>query len=476
MRFRTPNVAHAVAALVGLLLLSWVPVASAQGLQEPVEGCVENCLPQDLNGSEPKRGDQVTYTILYAHHESLVQRAPLTVQYPPDAAPNHNGGYLLPTIETEFGLDDVAGKTVEPNFVYNWFTLASTSGPAEWTPEGKLDWHQEGGLMLPLHIAEEPMTLYVYLSAHPVPTSSSSGSLGALANVDAVPQVGVYARLETGRMREASESILIAEGDTGACDVNDLPTCEGRVSLVSLPGEPDIYEFAVPMNVVQNHLPDIREPGGEAGFTLSFKPYQVWIRDDVPGEGSQFMQNNYRLRAGPQTPVRVAIPHTHPLGTYSYELVSFNSELFTRWSMGSVWGSYDVDVTRATISVEGPTSIDPDTIRPPIARQITGHDGHFVPINFTWRIPIDAGRLSDGDYSIRVSVPNLQGSYVLEETFPFAVRGGQFEGVRVIGGGSPGPGDGQGKSANDAPGTPGPAFALALAVVVGASYLRRRHS
>lgn len=452
----------------------FAPLSGAQ-VTAPVPKCSKECYPldEDVNPGAPLKGkDTVVKTILYGHFEKVLSRAPMNTQMPDlDHEKDLNDGFLMPVLVTKTGTD------VDLNFENNWFIMYSSAGSVEFGDDGEWRIHQEPGLAEDVLIHGEEIRLYWYLSAHPVPNGDSGGFPGNAVNLDVMPQVAVFARMETGRFPMNSQSTVIAVGDTGKDDNSGLIGSPGRINVISQPGQSDVYEFVVPMKV-QN--PVIPGSAAAAGFTVSVNPYQIKKKDD-PNCCTQAMQADWRLRTGINFPPRIVLEQTNALVTKKLGLNIFDNNLMIRWSLVSPWGSYDTDdrvgsSLQAHVVDEQGKMVDMKYISLVKIKRSTDHDGHFKPINITWKFDYRKADLADGKYKVLLSILNLQGTYKLEEEIPFEISGGAPAGVS---GGSFGDEfDGTGGSAKevrDKGFLPGfEALALAMAVPATLFILSRR--
>jgi hypothetical protein len=445
-------------ALVFAFLLTLMPLAGAQ-VTDPVSGCSKNCTPKEVNGEQPKRGDETVKAVLYGHFQDILNRAPLNTQIPAaDKEENLNRGFLMPVVSTRTGTD------ADLRFENNWFYMFSSAGFVE-IVDGQWRTHQEPGLAEEVKIVGNEILLYFYLSAYPVPNGDSDSSPTGHNVVSVMPQVGIYARMETGRNQFRGQ--LIAEGDTGAGDT------AGRVNVITVPGSnEDIYEFEVPMRVVKDTIPDV---WNAPGFLVSINPYQIKGKDgSVVPKDWQVMQSDWRVRLGPKTPPRLIIETEKAMVTKAASLSLFNNAMFVRWSFISPWGSYDIDDRTLQIHLEGPSNPAPDKVglsRPLIVKRSVDHDAHFKPVNATWRFDYQRANLADGDYKIHLSIMNLQNTYVLQEELAFKVRNGVPTDLQIIGAPPPGANGQQQQAKGDSPGLAG--FA-ALASLFGAAVILTR--
>jgi hypothetical protein len=401
------------AAWIVAVALLGIPGAAGQ-LDPTVDGCSRQCDPKadDVNGPDVRTGADPVKTVLYFHFQDLIQNAPINAQAPGEAEADLQGGFLMPTL--------VTSSDVCCHFKYNTFGGYSSAGFVE-IVDGEWRTHQEHGVASDIAVLGDTIPLYFYLSAYAVPRETSeSFPLGP--NVPAaVPQVAVHATMNAGR--SPGYGAVIAEGDTAEA---------GRVNVLQLPGREELYEFMVPLHVKTPVIPSVWNGG--TGFTVSITPYQV--RAEAPLEGWEFTQSEWRVHVGPKTPPHMVVEIAKPMATVSSKLVLFNNALFVRWSVQSPWGSYDVDSRNLGLQLTGPTSPDPGTTglgRAYYIKESSEHDGHFKPTNITWKFDYRKAALADGAYTLRASIPNLQGTYRLEEDFAFRIENGLPVDVETIG-------------------------------------------
>lgn len=466
---------RALTVVLTLLVASILaPLAVAQEpLPAMVDGCAKQCGPKDadVNGDAVKTGDEKVAVILYGHFEDILNQAPLNTQRPclaPCTVPEDdlNRGFLTPVVSTR------AHPDYDLRFENNWFKMFSSAGYVEIGPDGEWRTHQEPGLAEEVTIVGDKITLYFYLSAYPVPNGDSTTSPTQNQVLAVMPQVGVYARMETGRHEFNGE--VIAQGDTASDDAAGLAGSQSRVNIISTPGGPDIYEFAVPMKVERNTIPDVRS--GIQGFIVSINPYQIKGKQGSAIEDYQFMQSDWRVRVGPSTPPRLVFDVEKSMMTKAASLSIFNNLMFIRWSFVSPWGSYDIDEPSLRVKLNGPTSPDPGKVglsRPSIVKRSVDHDAHFKPVNATWKFDYQKAGLADGKYTFDLEVLNLQQTYKLTQQLEFTMKGGVPQDLQIIG--APPPNVGQAQQAKgDSPGLAGIAAIAALAVAAIVNVRRRQ--
>ncbi|HLE47298.1 MAG TPA: hypothetical protein VI818_03290, partial [Candidatus Thermoplasmatota archaeon] len=430
--------------LAAIVAAPFIPIGGAQ-TQTPVASCTQECDPKDpkVNPTIPVTSGPVK-VILYAHFEDILQLAPLNTQAP-DAQKetDHNQGFLMPVLDTNTGLGCAQGNCLDFHFKNNEFTMFSSPGLVEYLTDG---WrtHQEPGLAADTVIAASEFNLYWYMSSHVIPGDKSSSSQGGTARVGVMPQVAVYARMETGRHKFHGQ--IIAE----SLDMVD-PNHATRVNMITTPSavEPkEVYEFQVKMQVKMKVIPSAESA---AGFLVYINPYQIKNGGNQAGS-TQVAQEEWRVRSGAKFPPRLVIPLDSPMATKASTLSIFEDSLFVRWSFVSALGSYDMKDASLLIRSTGPSPINVEKqIEHIILKRSVDHDGHFKPVNSTWRV--DYGmqnpefKLADGDYELTASISNLQETFLLEQKFPFKVVKGVPD-VPRIGGSRSASGGGAGGAAS----------------------------
>src|SRR5687767_2579063 len=87
--------------LATLLICLLLPGLASAQQGVPVEACSRECDPKEVNGPDPKVGNETVTQFLYGHFEDILNMAPLNAQ-PPDPArePDLNKGFLMPVIDT----------------------------------------------------------------------------------------------------------------------------------------------------------------------------------------------------------------------------------------------------------------------------------------------------------------------------------------------------------------------------------------
>ena len=450
------------------LLLSWITLAIFVGLAIvvpsgtsqplPVEKCSRECDPRSVNDNQLRTGKEPTNVVLYGHFQNVLDQAPVNTQMPdPMREPDLNAGFTMPSIDTNMPCEQC-----NFHFKNNQFTMFSSPGFVEYLSDGKWYTHQEPGLAGDAKLVGEEIRLYWYMSAHGLSGQNSGSGTGSTARVGVMPQVGVYARMETGRFPFHGETIA----ESNDFDQN-APGSPERADMVTVPGQPDVYEFQVKMKIVKDMIPSSHLANG---FIVYVNPYQV--KTDQR-EGIQFAQPDWRLRTGADYPPRLIVPIEEPMSTVASSLTIFEERMFVRWSLLSVMGSYDMRDASLSLDVTGPSKIDPKAIDFIILKRSVDHDGHFKPVNATWAIDYRNFPMADGDYEVTMSIVNLQETYKLVHKVPFKVVNGKPDVYEI---GAQSPRAGGPKATQPEVNTPSIGVAALLAVVASVAFVlgRRR--
>ncbi|MBI2077987.1 MAG: hypothetical protein HYT80_06410 [Euryarchaeota archaeon] len=411
-------------AAVALLLLfaaaAVMPAGPAQSIGQGLgatDRCVKNCQPNDVNGPVPKTGSEPTGVILYAHMEDILILAPLNTQRPD---PKKEPDSVRP-----LGACAATHTGTSADFKVNGceFTMFSSPGLVEYTSDG---WrtHMQPGLSYNASVASPTINAYFTLRGNPV-----------------APNVGIYARLVSGRFPSSGQ--IIAESAYGAAAATR--------HLVSLPGDSyESWEYEVPLAVKNAIIPDTKSAAGFAVFVRVFQ---------IGNEAATVTQPAIGLHVGAKFPPRLAFTVNEPMRTRDHSVVSYKGTAFFRWSFEAVWGSYDIDAATLAFNSTGPTHLSPEAVRHVILRRSTDMNGYFKPVNSTWSVDYNQHRLADGAYEVTASILNLQHTYRLEQKFAFDVE----DGVPRIPNA-----DIKGK------GVPAPSLVVALAALAAAFVLARR--
>jgi hypothetical protein len=475
---------NAVKILFALLVAALFAVPAGVAQDPPTvkpalegSGCaeLENCDPQQANQEAwgqsmilDTDGKAAVRMILFAHFQDLLQRAPLNTQEPQaEREPDLDRGFLMPTIYVE----DQGGQQAPCcKFNNNRFLMFSSPGFVEYLQEGNWRVHQEPGLAADVEIHGDTVWGYWYMSPSNVPDSLPvSGTAPGV-----IPAVGVYMKMNLGRFESDESSRIIAEGDTGSGfgSPDSAGQCGDCVTMISTPGQDEVWEFKVPMKVSKSVIPSVWDETvseKDHGYVVRAIPYQLET------EQGRVTQADWRLRTGIDYPPRLVLDIKNPMVTTSTRAHLFDDYLFFRWSFTSPWGSYDVDANSLMLEVEGPKNLGPGDIEFVNLKHSVDHDGHFKPLNATWRYDYVNNPLPPGKYTIKAMVHNYQNTYMKTWTEEFTVNDKGIPELESIGavGGSGGRAQG-GADGGDSPGFEAVGLLAVFAAMAFVAQRRRR--
>jgi hypothetical protein len=280
---------------------------------------------------------------------------------------------------------------------------------------------------------------------------------------------------------QADAMTLIASGATPPQDVTN-----------GLPGSDNVHEFEVNLGAPQvDVIPKTHD------VVLVYHFYSLL-------NGQKVSMHTWRIWAGELFPTRFSMPVKNALDVELVIPQFVHNKALVHSVIASGFGSYDVDVESARLTILDPNNqpVTPTRIIQVGDYQVA-HGAHFKPVNITWIWDYKADGARPGQYKTQVSACNMQGSAceVTEGSFtldsnlnPVEVRVGR-SGQRTVsdqqlsdltGGGSLGtqglspqvakalqdmdaaPAQSQGKA------VPGPAAALAVLAALGAALVLRR--
>lgn len=395
--------------VLGLLLIVSTP---SVGAQKAVESCSQQCNPQDedVNANAPNNDGPVN-VILYGHFRDALNMAPMNT-LPPNASWERDldRGFITPTLNTDAGLCIPPGgqPCADLHLGGNQIVMFLCPGLIEPRPEGWRIYCHDPGLRDPISLVG-PLVLYVYLSAGGA-SPADGGSAPAI-----MPSVRVSATLESGRFGEK----ILARGASSIAD------------LVSLPGQPDAYEFRVVLGPVgpSDGDADLRLPGDSTAREVVLRATIEQINPHPSVEASQ----SWRLRTGPSFPPRLILPIVEPLVPVALETTTHEGTVFLRSTVRDAVGSYDIDVGGIQARIKGPEGSAPvsekalQLIR---VQRAPSHDGVYMPADSTWAVRPEFLPRPASDYTIEIRTRNLQGTYELVQTMPVPLAA--FEGSAAL--------------------------------------------
>ena len=402
--------------IVVLSLLALGLPAGAQAAPEPATACREDCTAAEANDGAVAAGLEPVNVILYAHIDGLFGWGSLNTQMPglEEEMGDEGFGYTMPTMTTN---TDICGPLpttcMDMRFSHNEMTL-TVGGPTfvaedgTWSPT----WHQDLGAVPEL--TGDALRLFWYMSADATPTGEGVG---------AVADLKLSARLESGWPFD--DARLVAESPASSAFT--------ATPIVTLPTGRSVYELSVDLEPVSNAAQQIDK--GEH-LSLSVKWDQVKVANVA-----EFVQRDWRVHAGPRFLPRLIVPLYEPVKVVSQDASPYDGKLYFRWSVLPALGDYDVrDESVRMEIVSAPAGARPAIDHINLKRSL--NCGASDPIKSSWSLSYREEPLPDGNYVLRASILNGQGTYVASSLFQFNVTGGVPDGAPVFTGEAsvPGPG------------------------------------
>lgn len=420
---------------LALALLVAVPLALAQSHEGHTMGGMAP--PPDDTGYT---GGPIVVP-LYGHIYDLLQPVPINTQ--PMVDLDLARGFGTPSV-------DGAGPLASPHSL----RFYSSPGLVEYnvTDENGLPrYHPERGLSYDIMLdTSKPFVGHWFMSAKALDVPQAGQTDG--------PEAGTLAGL-TVRMTMRLGDDIGADLDAGEVVAQGTSALEDPSTWIV---NGDAVEFVVDMGT-----PTVDRIRGNESFNILVE----WFNAEAPDGSLSATQRDWILHTGVRYPNRVEVGVTNPLALYSIEPTPVGNDLLTIHAViNSPFGNYDVDVSTATISVEGPsraTSIG----APLVVQRNFEHNHHYAPVELTWTWPYVQDNAQPGEYRVTVTAQNLQHTATVTKTATFVIP----ESGRVIGFSDTGE-QVTPQQVDDAPAeTPGVGAALvAAAAVGGALCLRRR--
>lgn len=181
---------------------------------------------------------------------------------------------------------------------------------------------------------------------------------------------------------------LIAEGATQPEDVTN-----------GLPGNPNVHEFEVSLG-----RPKVELIPKTHDVVLVYSFYSLL-------NGQKVAVHSWRVWAGELFPAKFTLPLKNPLDVELVIPQFVHDKLLIHGVIASAFGSYDVNVASAKLTVLGPGNqpVEPRTLSRVGDYQVA-HGAHFKPVNVTWIWDYRADGLKPGSYKVLVEACNQQGS------------------------------------------------------------------
>lgn len=408
--------------------------------------------------------DQSTPTTLYFHIFDTFNAFPINTQ-PMDAEFFEVGGTSFPTVSNTI-VSQQAG-----DYDFNTIRGFATSGPVEYDfiENGRPRFHPERGIAanVALDPAVQPVA-YLYLDVRDL--FSTDGETGGLPN--ALPSFTFRVTVRSGNQLGDDTALdagsLIMSGQTKAHVVDTQALGQngpfaGQTAPdgtpIFVPDETGIVEFAVPMTVADPSIPKAD------AYNVRIDWYQN--PSGEPGSDDQVAEGWVRLVSDPAHLPRLELAILNPVYLeYIHPQVAAGL-LLIHVSTNSPWGTYDVDVANITVAIDGPSQ--PKELPQVVTQNTRVHGLHDrgAEVTYMWKFREEGAQ--NGEYGIRITVPNAAGTAVATGEASFVIEGKKAFGFDESGE-EVAPAEGPGDKKSPLPAAP----AIALLVAALAALARRR--
>ena len=410
--------------------------------------------------------EESTPTTLYFHIFDTFNAFPINTQ-PMDVSFFEVGGTNFPTASNTIVSDQVG------DYDFNTIRGFSTSGPVEYDfiENGHPRFHPERGIAADVKVdpSVQPV-VYLYMDVRDL-FSTDAGD-PAVGLPQALPSFTFRFTMRTGNEigpdTDLDAGQLLMSGQTTAHVVDTHAVgangpFAGQVAPdgtpIFVPDDSGVVEFAIPLAVAGSVIPKADS------FNVRIDWYQN--PSGQPDQDDQVAEGWMRLVSDAQHQPRLEMAILNPVYIEYIHPEVAAGILLIHSCVNSPWGTYDVDVANITVAVEGPSA--PATLQQVISQNSHVHGLHdkCAEVTYLWRFREEGAK--NGEYDIRLDVPNVGGASVASGQAGFTVEGkkayGIDEGGEVV---EPAASD-EGK---ESPLPVGPA--IALLVVALAALVRRR--
>lgn len=341
--------------------------------------------------------NDVTCSVLYAHITDLLDKPPVTVQAPPEGAPDLAAGFTgTPGLEPAswtFSRMDMVPSRAEVHYADSRLAQV-TRGLGD---SFRLSPHGEA-------------VGYWYLSSDaaefsPLGFGTGEGGAGALACMT------VEMRLRDG-VPEA-RGMVLAEGKTTRSVVSaelldnmSLPLDDPCPDSTGIVEAGAVHEFKVPLGSADAVIDQDRQ------FHVQVLWYQVDPSGD-PDQRDKVVQREWNLRTGPDHRPRVVIPVENPVNVRDLQVKELGGDVVITAQVTGPWGSWEfVDGQRVSLSIldaQG-EALELEHLSGPIMRYtLQTHMDNPLNVTWTWS-PDDETDLPPGPYTYVFEAGNLQGT------------------------------------------------------------------
>lgn len=377
-----------------------------------------------------------TPTSLYFHIFDTFNPFPINTQ-PMDAEFFDVGGTSFPTLSHTIVSQQVG------DYDFNTMYGFATSGPVEYDfiENGRPRFHPERGIASDVKLDDQVQpVVYLYMDVRDLFSTDSEGGdpLGGTPGAgvwgglpSALPAFTFRFEMRTGnslREEDLNAGVVLMSGATTAhvIDTHTLaanPALAGQTAPdgtpILVPDESGIVEWAIPLRVDSTFIPKAE------AFHVRLDWYQNPTGDAANDD--VFAQGQMRLVSDPAHLPRLSLAILNPVYIEYIHPEVAAGILLIHSCVNSPWGTYDVDVANITVSVDGPS--DPQKLQQVISQNAHVHGLHdkCAEVTYLWRFREEGA--ANGDYAIRLAVPNLEGSSLASGQAGFTVEGKKAFGV-----------------------------------------------
>lgn len=365
-------------------------------------------------------------TTLYFHIFDTFNPFPINTQ-PMDAEFFDVGGTSFPTLSNTIVSQQLG------DYDFNTIYGFATSGPVEYDfiENGRPRFHPERGIASDVRLDDSVQpVVYLYMDVRDLfSTDASDDGLGGLPS--ALPSFTFRFEMRTGnslREEDLNAGIVLMSGsttahvvDSHALGLNDpfagQAAPDGTPILV--PDEAGIVEWAIPLTMASTFIP--KADAFHVRLDWYQNPTGDAANDDV------FAQGQMRLVSDPAHLPRLEMAILNPVYIEYIHPEVAAGILLIHSCVNSPWGTYDVDVANITVAVDGPSA--PQTLQQVISQNAHVHGLHdkCAEVTYLWRFRDEDAR--NGEYAIRLEVPNLVGNAEASGQAGFTVEGKKAFGI-----------------------------------------------
>lgn len=371
-----------------------------------------------------------TPTTLYFHIFDTFNPFPINTQ-PMDVEYFDVGGTSFPTVSNTIVSQQIGDYDF--NTIYGFLT----SGPVEYDfiENGRPRFHPERGIASDVRLDDQVQpTVYLYMDVRDLFSTDASPDfqdLGWGGLPSALPSFTFRFEMRTGnslREEDLASGVVLMSGattahvvDTHTLGANDVLAGQSAPdgTPILVPDESGIVEWAIPLTVDATFIPK----------TDAFHVRLDWFQNPSgdPSTEDTVAQGQMRLVSDAAHLPRLEMAILNPVYIEYIHPEVAAGILLIHSCVNSPWGTYDVDVANISVSVDGPSV--PAQLQQVISQNAHVHGLHdqCAEVTYLWRFRDEDAK--NGDYAIRLEVPNLVGNAEASGQAGFTVEGKKAFGV-----------------------------------------------